>query len=222
MEETLNPLNRHRRLRHHHHYPQHLLPRRHLPRQRDEPAHGGSPAHLTQLVDRGKEAEKHASDDKRKKEAVEARNELDTMVYQAEKQISELGDKLTAEVKEPLEEALGEAKKVLENETAAVDLVLRPGQMSIHHACTVHGSMPNQGDERRMGIALQAYMGPDSRQTIGEHLVQVVRGCDGGGDFSVLPRPDADRDEAGVAARAQANANWADILYEGASKVRAY
>jgi len=68
-----------------------------------------------------KEAEKHASDDKRKKEAVEARNELDTIVYQAEKQISELGDKLTAEVKEPLEEALGEAKKVLENETAAVD-----------------------------------------------------------------------------------------------------
>jgi len=108
------------------------------------------------------------------------------------------------------------------DEAAAADLVLRPGQMSIHHACTVHGSMPNQGDERRMGIALQAYMGPDSRQTIGEHLVQVVRGCDGGGDFSVLPRPDADRDEAGVAARAQANANWADILYEGASKVRAY
>ena len=84
------------------------------------------------------------------------------------------------------------------NEAEAVDLILRPGQMSIHHARTVHGSMPNQGDERRMGIALQAYMGPDSRQTIGEHLVQVVQGCEDGGDFSVLPRPDADRDESGA------------------------
>ena len=108
------------------------------------------------------------------------------------------------------------------NEAEAVDLILRPGQMSIHHARTVHGSMPNQGDERRMGIALQAYMGPDSRQTIGEHLVQVVQGCEDGGNFSVLPRPDADRDESGLAARAQANANWAEILYAGASKVRAY
>jgi len=108
------------------------------------------------------------------------------------------------------------------DEAAAVDLILRPGQMSIHHARTVHGSMPNHSNERRMGIALQAYMGPDSRQMIGEHLVQVVQGCDSGGDFVVLPRPGTDRDEAGLAARSRANANWADILYEGASKVRAY
>ena len=108
------------------------------------------------------------------------------------------------------------------DEAAAVDLILRPGQMSIHHARTVHGSMPNHSNERRMGIALQAYMGPDSRQMIGEHLVQVVQGCDSGGNFAVLPRPGSDRDEAGLKARTQANANWADILYEGASKVRDY
>jgi len=57
---------------------------------------------------------------------------------------------------------------------------------------------------------------------IGEHLVQVVQGCDSGGNFAVLPRPGSDRDEAGLKARTQANANWADILYEGASKVRDY
>ena len=108
------------------------------------------------------------------------------------------------------------------DEAAAVDLILRPGQMSIHHARTVHGSMPNHSNERRMGIALQAYMGLDSRQMIGEHLVQVVQGCDSGGNFAVLPRPGSDRDEAGLKARTQANANWADILYEGASKIRDY
>ena len=43
------------------------------------------------------------------------------MVYQAEKQISELGDKLPADKKDPLEAALGEAKQVLENQDAAID-----------------------------------------------------------------------------------------------------
>tara|TARA_Y100001934_G_C12365183_1_gene783047 strand:+ start:809 stop:2719 length:1911 start_codon:yes stop_codon:yes gene_type:complete len=68
-----------------------------------------------------KEAEKHASEDKKKKDLVEVRNELDGMVYQAEKQISELGDKLPADSKGPLEDALAEAKKVLENESASAE-----------------------------------------------------------------------------------------------------
>ena len=68
-----------------------------------------------------KEAEKHAADDQKRKDQVETRNELDSLVYQAEKQISEMGEKLTAEMKAPLEEALGEAKKVLEKEAASQD-----------------------------------------------------------------------------------------------------
>ena len=68
-----------------------------------------------------KEAEKHAVADKEKKELVELRNELDTMVYQAEKQISDFGDKMPDDKKGPLEEAIGDAKKVLENEAAEAD-----------------------------------------------------------------------------------------------------
>ena len=68
-----------------------------------------------------KEAEKFAEDDKLKKDQVVVRNELDTLVYQAEKQISELGDKLPADVKAPVEEAVAKAKKVLEDQGATAD-----------------------------------------------------------------------------------------------------
>jgi molecular chaperone DnaK len=68
-----------------------------------------------------KEAEQNASEDKKRKELVEARNELDALVYQAQKQITDLGEKLPAETKDSLVDAVAEAQKVLENETASSD-----------------------------------------------------------------------------------------------------
>ena len=68
-----------------------------------------------------KEAEKFAEDDKLKKDLVVARNDLDTMVYQAEKQVSELGEKLPDDGKKPVEEAVSNAKKVLEDQDADAD-----------------------------------------------------------------------------------------------------
>jgi ectoine hydroxylase-related dioxygenase (phytanoyl-CoA dioxygenase family) len=108
------------------------------------------------------------------------------------------------------------------DESAAVDLVLRPGQISLHHARTVHGSMPNRGDQRRLGVALQCYMRPECKQVIGENLVQVVRGCADLSGYSILNRPVEDMDEAAVGERERANTNWTEILYQGASQVRAY
>jgi len=65
-----------------------------------------------------KEAELHADEDKQRKEAVEGRNELDNLCYQAEKQISELGDKLPEDKKSAVELAVSEGRKVLENQSA--------------------------------------------------------------------------------------------------------
>ena len=45
---------------------------------------------------------------------------------------------------------------------AAVDMVLRPGQMSLHHPRTIHGSQPNRSDSRRIGVAVQTYLPPTS------------------------------------------------------------
>jgi len=65
-----------------------------------------------------KEAEAHASEDKDVREKIEARNSLDSAVYQMEKMLKENGDKIPAADKEPVEAALTDAKKALENKDA--------------------------------------------------------------------------------------------------------
>ena len=65
-----------------------------------------------------KEAETHADEDKKRKEAVEARNVLDSAVYQAEKLKSEHKDKLADEDMKSLNEAIDDAKKVVADEKA--------------------------------------------------------------------------------------------------------
>ena len=65
-----------------------------------------------------KEAELHAEEDRIAKEAVEARNQLDTLVYQLEKQVDELGDKIPADKKAAVQSALDEGKQVLADTAA--------------------------------------------------------------------------------------------------------
>ena len=67
-----------------------------------------------------KEAEKFAEQDKEKKEEVQIRNDLDSMVYQCEKQLADLGDQAPADLKGKVEGLLSDAKKVLENEGASL------------------------------------------------------------------------------------------------------
>ncbi|HEU4966777.1 MAG TPA: molecular chaperone DnaK [Candidatus Saccharimonadales bacterium] len=65
-----------------------------------------------------KEAEAHAEEDKKKKEAVEARNLLDSAIYQADKMKSDYKDKLADEDAKTLNEAIDEAKKIAKDESA--------------------------------------------------------------------------------------------------------
>lgn len=65
-----------------------------------------------------KEAELQADSDKEKAEAAQTRNNLDNMVYQTEKMLTESGSKLAATEVETAKTAVAEAKKVLENKTA--------------------------------------------------------------------------------------------------------
>jgi len=66
-----------------------------------------------------KEAEAHASEDKEKREQIEARNGLDGLVYNIEKMLKDAGDKVQAADKTDVESALAEAKTTLENSSAA-------------------------------------------------------------------------------------------------------
>jgi molecular chaperone DnaK len=73
-----------------------------------------------------REAEAHAAEDEALKAGVEARNELDNIVYQAEKQIADMGDKIPEDKKSELEGVIAEAKAVLENQEADVEALKAP------------------------------------------------------------------------------------------------
>jgi molecular chaperone DnaK len=95
-----------------------------------------------------KEAEKFAEQDKEKKEQVQIRNDLDSMVYQCEKQLGDLGDQAPADLKAKVDELLGDAKKVLEKEDASLEELKTTKdtlQKSFEEIAKVAGSMPGSG-----------------------------------------------------------------------------
>jgi molecular chaperone DnaK len=65
------------------------------------------------------EAESHRAEDEERKKVVNARNSLDGMIYSIEKTLKESGDKVTAEVKTQVEEALADARKHLDSKNVA-------------------------------------------------------------------------------------------------------
>ena len=66
-----------------------------------------------------KEAELHAEEDRKRKESVETKNQLDSTIYQLEKTLKESGDKLPPDKKAPIEAGIADAKKALESDDAA-------------------------------------------------------------------------------------------------------
>jgi molecular chaperone DnaK len=69
-----------------------------------------------------RDAESHASEDKEKRDQIEARNGLDNMVYNIEKMLKENGDKVSGSEKSDVESALADAKKTLEGTPSAGEL----------------------------------------------------------------------------------------------------
>jgi len=69
-----------------------------------------------------KEADAHASEDKEKREEIEARNSLDGLVYNIEKMLKENGDKVQASDKSDVESALADAKKTLEGSPSTSEM----------------------------------------------------------------------------------------------------
>src|SRR5881398_1060305 len=76
---------------------------------------GLSEDEIKQMV---KDAEAHAAEDKKRKETVEARNHLDSLVYSTEKSLKEYDGDLDVSVKETIEDALKKAKQALEGQDA--------------------------------------------------------------------------------------------------------
>ena len=104
------------------------------------------------------------------------------------------------------------------DESEAVDIVLRPGEMSLHHVRLIHGSEPNPSDDRRIGFAMR-YIPPHIRQTNGPRDSAVlVRGEDRFGNFEPEPAPAADLHPAAMAAHTRAAALHGQLLYRGTAR----
>ncbi|KAI3803906.1 hypothetical protein L1987_32070 [Smallanthus sonchifolius] len=100
------------------------------------------------------EAEKFAKEDKEKRDAIDTKNQADSVVYQTEKQLKELGDKVPAPVKEKVEEKLGLLKdaisggstQTIKDAMAALNQeVMQLGQ-SLYNQPDAPGAGPAPGD----------------------------------------------------------------------------
>ena len=108
----------------------------------------------------------------------------------------------------------GQEVAVEVDEAQQVPLVLRPGEMSLHHVRLVHGSAPNPSGDRRIGFAIR-YIPTRIRQLEGEDSATLVRGRDRFGHFELEPRPEADMDPALIALHKRIAERNARILYRG-------
>jgi molecular chaperone DnaK len=70
-----------------------------------------------------KDAELHKEEDKKRKEAVDARNQADALAHQTEKSLGEIGDKIDASEKEKIESALNALKETLKDESASKEQI---------------------------------------------------------------------------------------------------
>jgi molecular chaperone DnaK len=119
---------------------------------RIEASSGLSETEIDKMV---KDAESHASEDKTRKEKIEARNHLDTLIYQVEKDTKDWGDKISADSKSSIETALERAKKALKQDemgelTSARDQLMQAfsaaGQQFYQSQAQSSGPGPEEGE----------------------------------------------------------------------------
>ena len=103
------------------------------------------------------------------------------------------------------------------DEDDAVDILLEPGEFSIHHIRAIHGSGPNNGDDRRMGFTIR-YIPTHLHQIHGRDRALLVRGKDEFGHFDHETSPDGDLSEQAIANYVSANESHNAILYKGAAE----
>jgi non-heme Fe2+,alpha-ketoglutarate-dependent halogenase len=98
------------------------------------------------------------------------------------------------------------------DDAQADTLVLKAGEMSLHHVRLIHGSEPNPSDQRRIGFAIR-YLPTYVRQEAGPHdWATLVRGEDRYGNFELEERPDADMSDAAQAYHAAVVGGHSKIL----------
>jgi ectoine hydroxylase-related dioxygenase (phytanoyl-CoA dioxygenase family) len=97
-------------------------------------------------------------------------------------------------------------------------LVLKAGQMSLHHPTIVHGSGLNKSNDRRIGFVVQSYIGSNVNQVLGKMYVQQARGDDTFKHHQHTKRPSMLMDQEDMRIRKKANEDLQGIFYPGSTK----
>ena len=106
------------------------------------------------------------------------------------------------------------------NETTPV--ILKAGQLSLHHPQIVHGSGLNKSNDRRIGFAIQSYIGTNVDEVLGKIYVQQARGSDTFKYHQHVKRPTELMNENDIKTRKKANEELSKIFYSGSKKIGKY
>ena len=106
------------------------------------------------------------------------------------------------------------------NETTPI--ILKAGQLSLHHPTIIHGSGLNKSKERRIGFAIQGYIGTNVNQVLGKIYVQQARGNDTFKFHQHVKRPTELMNENDIITRKKANEELSKIFYSGSKQIGKY
>jgi len=98
-------------------------------------------------------------------------------------------------------------------------IILKAGQVSLHHPTIVHGSGLNKSNDRRIGFVIQSYIGTNVNQVIGKMYVQKARGEDNFRyhEYSKIPLELMGKNE--ILSQNKANEELTKIFYSGSKKI---
>jgi len=112
----------------------------------------------------------------------------------------------------------GQEVEISIDEACAVNVTMKPGQVSLHHGHMFHASGPNRSDDRRIGVAVR-YIRPSARQQLADRDCAVlVRGEDRFGHFDLLDGPASAMDAAAIARFGRARALREAIYFQGVNR----
>ena len=115
-----------------------------------------------------KEAESHAADDKKKREAADARNEADTLIYSVEKSVADYGSKLSDAERTDIQRALEETKRVKDGQDveaikkAVAELAKTSHKLAEEVCPEVNKDQPSGTDTGGAAAVMEASQGTES------------------------------------------------------------
>ncbi|GAB4075367.1 molecular chaperone DnaK [Nostocoides australiense] len=117
---------------------------------------GGSALSKDEIDRMVKDAEAHAADDAKRREETESRNTAEQLVYSTEKFLADSGDKLTDDLRKPVDEALADLKEAIKPEsTASVEdinaKVTKLNEESQKMGAALYAASAEQGESPNMG-----------------------------------------------------------------------